>query len=83
MFWSELIHLKLYSHKTGKQSIVEQQVDEEIRVADLNAVLLADKGKVLAQLKNELLQICDNAFAEILLFEGFRQIEKLKNILEI
>ena len=58
----------------------EKEINKEISVADLNAVLLADERKVFAEFQNKLFQIGDDRFPQILLFEILRNIQKLQHI---
>ena len=80
MFRLEFSDFQFNRDKAGKRTVIKQQVDEEICIADLNTVLLTDKGKVPAKFKYKLLQIFDDCFTEILFRKLLRQVQKLKHI---
>ena len=80
MFRLEFSDFQFNRDKAGKRTVIKQQVDEEICIADLNTVLLTDKGKVPTKFKYKLLQIFDDCFTEILFRKLLRQVQKLKHI---
>ena len=59
----ELSDLQFNRHKARQRTVVKQQIDEKICVANLNTVFFTDKRKVFAKLQNELLQVLDNCFS--------------------
>lgn len=66
MFRLEFSDFQFNRDKAGERTVIKQQVDEEICIADLNTVLLTDKGKVPTKFEYKLLQIFDDCFTEIL-----------------
>ena len=50
MFRSEGINFQFDCNKTGQCTVIEQQINEEIRVADLNAVFFANKSEIMSKL---------------------------------
>lgn len=75
MFRLELSNFQFNWNKAGKGTVIKQQINEEIRIADLDTVLLTDKGRIPTKFKDKLLQIFDNRFAEILFRKLLRQIQ--------
>lgn len=49
-------NLQLNRYKTGQSAVIEQQVDIEVCISNLDPIFLTNKGKVPAELQNELLQ---------------------------
>ena len=70
MFRLEFSDFQFNRDKAGKRTVIKQQVNEEICIANLNTVLLTDKGKVPTKFKYKLLQIFDDGFTEIALESG-------------
>ena len=70
MFRLEFPDFQFNRDKAGKRTVIKQQVNEEICIANLNTVLLTDKGKVPTKFKYKLLQIFDDGFTEIALESG-------------
>jgi len=50
VFRLEFSDFQFNRDKTGKRTVIEQQINEEIRITDLNTVLLANKCIVFAEL---------------------------------
>ncbi len=50
MFRSEGINFQFDCNKAGQCTVIEQQINEEIRVADLNAVFFANKSEIMSKL---------------------------------
>jgi len=50
----EMVDFQLNDKQTGKFPIIEQQINIEIRIANLYAVFLANERKVLAKLQNKI-----------------------------
>ena len=80
MFRLEFPDFQFNRDKAGERTVIKQQVNEEICIANLNAVLFPDKGKVPTKFEYKLLQIFDDRFAEILFRKLLRQVQKLKHI---
>ena len=49
VFRFEASDFQLYGNKAGQAAMVEKQIDEEIASADLNSVLFAKEGEILAE----------------------------------
>ena len=50
VFRFEPSDFQLYGNKAGQAAVVEEQIDEEIASADLNSILFAKEGEILAEL---------------------------------
>ena len=50
MFRSEGINFQFDCNKAGQCTVTEQQINEEIRVANLNAVFFANKSEIMSKL---------------------------------
>lgn len=50
MFRSEGINFQFDCNKAGQCTVIEQQINEEIRVANLNAVFFANKSEIMSKL---------------------------------
>ena len=42
----EHINLQLDSHKAGQSAVIEQQINEEVRIADLHTVFFTDECEI-------------------------------------
>ncbi len=73
-------NLQLNRYKTGQSAVIEQQVDIEVCISNLDPIFLTNKGKVPAELQNELLQIFNDCLLKISLRILLRQIKEFQNI---
>lgn len=55
----EPIHFQLESDEAAQPAVVEEQVEEKVLVADLEAVALPDEREVAAEFEQELPEVCD------------------------
>lgn len=63
--------LQFNSHQAREHAIIEEQIDEEIGIANLKAVFFPDKSEVFAKLENKILKIRDYLAAQIFFFIRF------------
>jgi len=50
MFRTEGVDFQFNRHKAGQRTIVKQQINEEICVADLNTIFFANKSEIMSKL---------------------------------
>ena len=74
------LYFQFDCNKAGQCTVIEQQINEEIRVADLNAVFFANKSEIMSKLYNEVFQMRDNLTPQVLFFVRFLKFEKFKHI---
>lgn len=76
----ELALLQVDDDERAQPQVVEQQVDVEILVADVEAVLPADEGEALAELEQELLQMTDELGFEFAFLEWLGDGEEIEDV---
>ena len=80
MFRTEGIDLQFNRHKAGQGAVVEQQVDEEIRVTDLNTIFFTDESKVMSKFQNKIFEMRNNLPPQIFFLVRLFKIKKFKHI---
>lgn len=76
----KLSELQVNGDKTTQTAVIEQQVYIIVFVVDRYAFLACHEGEVVAQLRNESLQVCNNGTFKILLGIIAVQPEKIQHV---
>jgi len=76
----ELAFLQVDDDERPQPQVVEQQVEVEVLVAHIQAVLAADERESLAQFEQELLHVADKLRFEFALVERLGQREEVEDV---
>ena len=80
VFGPELVNLEVEGHEALETAVIEQEVEPEVLAANLQEILLADKGEIPSQFKEEFPEVGQKAGLEAGFGVDFRQVEEIEEI---
>ena len=80
MFRLEFAHLELKRHQAVEAPVEEQQIEEEIPVANLHLKLLADKAEITPEFEQEVFEMPDQPPLQVSFAVGFRKVEEFDQV---
>ncbi len=72
--------LEVDHDEAAEAEMIEEQVEVEIIVADIEAVLPADEGEALAEFEQEFLEVGEQAGFQFALMEGLFEREEVEDV---
>src|ERR1700685_40324 len=76
----ETVDLQLNVHQAIQAPVEEQQVDLEIRPANLDGIMAADKTEIATEFDEEVLQLRDESVVEIRFRMVFGKVQELDEV---